>query len=246
MAPAGHTLAGTTCRNCNSALESQGLGGGIFSIYSDLQLQNNTIYGNSALIGGGLNIDNWSYPGLNNIFWANEADSFPEIKGPFILTYSDVLGGWDGEGNIDTDPLFVDPENGDFHPMFDSPCIDTGDPESPLDPDSTRADMEALYYDQHVGIEPIDNLPKEFYLVHNYPNPFNASTKISYELAQTGEITIDIYDILGRKVETLINRTQPAGKYSLVWNALGLPSGVYFYKLQAGDFSVSQKCPLLK
>ena len=58
------------------------------------------------------------------------------------------MGGWTGSGNIDADPLFVDPVNGDFHLQAGSPCIDTGDPSSPLDPDGTRADMGAYYFDQ--------------------------------------------------------------------------------------------------
>jgi len=62
-------------------------------------------------------------------------------------TYCDIQGGWHGTGNIDADPLFVDPTLGDYHLQWPSPCIDAGDPESPLDPDGTRADMGAYYFD---------------------------------------------------------------------------------------------------
>jgi len=89
-------------------------------------------------------------------------------------------------------------------------------------------------------------LPDKTSLVHNYPNPFNATTTIVYELAKTSDVTIDIYDILGRRVETLARQSQPAGSHSIVWHTEDLPSGVYFYKLQAGDFSASQRCLLLK
>ncbi len=94
--------------------------------------------------------------------------------------------------------------------------------------------------------EPIAALPEKTTLLQNYPNPFNSSTKISYELSQTGGVMIDIFDILGRKVESLINQVQPAGKYSLVWEASALPSGVYFARLQIGDLRQARKMLLLK
>jgi hypothetical protein len=94
--------------------------------------------------------------------------------------------------------------------------------------------------------EPIAALPEKTTLLQNYPNPFNSSTTISYELSQTGGVMIDIFDILGRKVESLINQVQPAGKYSLVWEASALPSGVYFARLQIGDLRQARKMLLLK
>jgi serine protease len=89
-------------------------------------------------------------------------------------------------------------------------------------------------------------IPAGYQLLQNYPNPFNSSTKISYELSRTGEVTIDIFDILGRKVGTLINQVQPAGKYNLIWNASGLPSGIYFARLQSGDQVACDKMIFLK
>jgi len=89
-------------------------------------------------------------------------------------------------------------------------------------------------------------IPIDYQILRNYPNPFNSSTKISYELAETGDVTIDIFDILGRKVETLINRPQPAGRYSLTWNTTGLPSGIYFARMQIGDKKQTRKMLLLK
>jgi len=65
-----------------------------------------------------------------------------------IVTYSDVQGGWKGQGNIDADPAFVGPERDDFHLRWRSACIDAGDPSSPLDPDGTRSDMGAFFFNQ--------------------------------------------------------------------------------------------------
>jgi len=226
-------------------------GSGVFCFRSSPIIKNCTISENEAeFYAGGICCTHYSDPiVINSILWANRADSAEEIFNydlePAVI-YSDIEGGWEGEGNIDSNPLFVDPDNGDFHLMFGSPCIDTGDPDSPLDPDSTRADMGALYYDQHVGIEAIDHLPKEFYLAQNYPNPFNAQTIIKYDLSQAAVVTIEIYDILGRRVESLLSHSQPAGLHSVIWNADDLVSGMYFYRIQAGDFSKVNKCVLLK
>jgi photosystem II stability/assembly factor-like uncharacterized protein len=88
--------------------------------------------------------------------------------------------------------------------------------------------------------------PKEYFLSQNYPNPFNPSTTIKYSLAQTGRITLSIYDLLGREVVKLIDEEKPAGEYETKWNASSYPSGVYFLKMQAGEFSETRKIVLVK
>ncbi|MCP4582621.1 MAG: T9SS type A sorting domain-containing protein [candidate division Zixibacteria bacterium] len=224
-------------------------GGGICCFgNSEPIIRNNTIADNRADYGGGLYCENSNPSVVNTIFWADSASVYGnEFAGSSPdITYSNIQGGWDGEGNIDANPLFLDPLNGDFHLLAGSPCIDTGNPESPLDPDSTRADIGAFYYDQHVDIDVVDLLPKDFQLYQNYPNPFNGSTTISYDLPQAADVTIEIYDILGRRVETLISRNQPVGSHSLIWNAEDLTSGIYFYKLQAGNNINTKKMLLAK
>jgi flagellar hook assembly protein FlgD len=97
------------------------------------------------------------------------------------------------------------------------------------------------------GIEEVSTIyPNTFSLSQNYPNPFNASTTIKYSLPEEAEVTIEIYDILGRRIETLIAGKQPAGSHSVVWEAKNVPSGVYFYRIEAGEYSQTQKCVLLK
>ncbi|MCF7810989.1 choice-of-anchor D domain-containing protein, partial [bacterium] len=111
-------------------------------------LSNVTIYGNTAgtdnagiaVFGGGTTIDM-----INSIVYANEPPAIPANQ---TITYSDIEGGYNGNGNIDSDPLFVDADNGDFNLTWDSPCLDAGDPNSPEDPDETRGDMGALYLHQ--------------------------------------------------------------------------------------------------
>ncbi|MEE9553078.1 MAG: right-handed parallel beta-helix repeat-containing protein [candidate division Zixibacteria bacterium] len=133
----------TISNNTISGNPTQYFGGGIYCYDSSPTISNNTISGNTAgLYGGG--IFSWdSSPVITNtIFWADSAPTDPEIhlygtSSP-VITYCDVEGGWSGEGNIDIDPLFRDPENGDFYLQSitnldcdgpgDSPCIDAGDP----------------------------------------------------------------------------------------------------------------------
>ncbi|NLI16965.1 MAG: hypothetical protein GX409_11830 [candidate division Zixibacteria bacterium] len=129
-------------------------GGGVFcttlvtSIFS-----NNTFYANqAALKGGGLNVGGYSTFDLkNSIFWGNYAPISPQIAlstSGVTATYCDILGGWPGTGNLNLDPLFINPGSGDFNIHAYSPCVDMGDPTSPKDPDSTRTDIGAEYFNQ--------------------------------------------------------------------------------------------------
>ncbi|MBC8479818.1 MAG: right-handed parallel beta-helix repeat-containing protein, partial [FCB group bacterium] len=113
-------------------------------------LVNNTIVGNSP---NGLFVENASSVEVyNSILW-NNTNSQILVNDDFDLSnlavnYSDVQDGWDGEGNINQDPLFAAPDDNNYHLTEDSPCIDAGDWDSDLDPDGTRADLGALYYHQ--------------------------------------------------------------------------------------------------
>lgn len=91
-----------------------------------------------------------------------------------------------------------------------------------------------------------EGIPIRFYLYQNYPNPFNAKTVISYALPITSDLRIEIYDIMGRVVETLVDGTKPAGMHRIIWDSGDNASGVYFYKINAGDFSEIRKMSVLK
>ena len=80
----------------------------------------------------------------------------------------------------------------------------------------------------------------------NYPNPFNATTIIRYALLRAADVKIEIYDILGGRVEMLIQGEQPAGYHQVVWDASDISSGMYFYRIQAGDYIEAKKMLLLK
>jgi len=104
------------------------------------------------------------------------------------------------------------------------------------------------------GVEETITLSYEFILEQNYPNPFNPSTKIRYTIPQvianvvkqSQLVTLKVYDILGNEVLTLVNEDNPAGSYEVNFDAKGLSSGIYFYKLQAGSFVETKKMILLK
>jgi len=89
-------------------------------------------------------------------------------------------------------------------------------------------------------------VPVQYNLSQNYPNPFNPGTTINYSIKKAGVVTLKIYDILGRMVTTLVNETRPAGNYSAYFNASGLSSGIYLYKIQSGEFVQTKKMILLK
>ena len=96
-------------------------------------------------------------------------------------------------------------------------------------------------------IEPISNeVPDKFSLSQNYPNPFNPTTNIKFQLPNSGFVKLTVIDMLGREVETLINENLNAGTYNADWNASNYSSGVYLYKIQAGDFSEIKKMVLVK
>ena len=84
-------------------------------------------------------------------------------------------------------------------------------------------------------------------ILSNYPNPFNPITTINYQLNQPGMVNLVIYDMLGRKIDTLVDEEKSPGSYAAIWNAEGHASGVYFYRIQAGDSKVlTQKMLLVK
>ena len=90
------------------------------------------------------------------------------------------------------------------------------------------------------------DLPTHFNISQNYPNPFNLGTVISYSLPTASDVKLIVYNTIGQTVKTLENGLKNAGNYSINFNAAGLPSGIYFYKLEAGQFSQIKKMILLK
>lgn len=243
-------------------------GGSTISVYYGLISNNNASYGGAIACGekGNINLVNctivensaseeggaiYTYGGadlLNCILWDN---SIPAIDGSVSAAYSDIQEGLAGEGNIDLDPLFVDESNGDYHLTEYSPCIDAGDPTSPLDPDGTIVDMGVYYYDQLTDTDN-NELQIQSKSLSNYPNPFNPTTTIKFSIHNDSKIELAIYNIKGQKIKTLVHNEFSKGDHSIIWNGnddSGKPvsSGLYLYKLYInGKTEAVKKCLMLK
>jgi hypothetical protein len=111
-------------------------------------------------------------------------------------------------------------------------------------PDTLKT-VEFFYIDPS-GVHDNNPIPNEYALLQNYPNPFNAQTVIGYGLPEASRVTIEIYDLLGRLIESLPGGMQNAGYHNLEWNASGQTSGIYFYRIKAGNFAQMRKMLLLK
>jgi hypothetical protein len=96
------------------------------------------------------------------------------------------------------------------------------------------------------GVKEEGGIPTEFSVSQNYPNPFNPTTRIEFALPKRGRTKIVLYDLLGREIQTLTNKELEAGYNETTVDADNLPTGVYFYRIQSGDFIQTRKMILLK
>ncbi len=114
------------------------------------------------------------------------------------------------------------------------------------------AEIQYIYYEQvSVQDQFTDQIPSEFQLEQNFPNPFNSKTTIRYQIKEAGHVYIEIYDVLGQKVKTLIDQHQPAGYYTIGWDGTNeqgqvLASGIYIMELKSGSFKQSRKLAIVK
>jgi len=234
-------------------------------------LINNTIADNMAAeSGGGIDVMEGSSPMLiNTILWNNRASDTtnqvnindPDCAPDFY--YCDIQGGassfWGNphtgayDSCFDADPEFEYPSSGlyglmncSYFPV--SPCINAGDPD-PIynDPDGSRNDMGAMW--PPITCSGIQE--KSYNSLFVYPNPTVGMTKIEYVVGIGGTINnpsvndvtirLGIFSVVGNEVLNLVNRIQPAGEYEVLFNASGLPEGIYLIRLQAGPGSAARK-----
>jgi hypothetical protein len=112
---------------------------------------------------------------------------------------------------------------------------------------ATNLDFEAVpTYNNGVSVDRDADLASEYVLSQNYPNPFNPSTTISFNLPQSGNVTLTVYNVLGQQVATLVNGALSAGTHSVPFDASRLASGVYVYELRAGSFVQQKRMMLVK
>ena len=239
------------------------MGGGGVMVKGDgnIILNNNTIvYNVTHLTGGGICTFGdggvATFSGVNNIIVFNTADDGTQYGsthggGASSLTYSCISQDMPGIGNINDTPMFVNATIDDYHLQFGSPCIDAGDPASPPDPDGTRADMGALYYDQGTGVgEAADPVPA-FELFPVYPNPFSSVVSIAFSLPADGNVKIIIYDITGREVALLNDQSVVSGFRTWLWDGLNnagqrVEQGIYFCMVEVDGWSQTQRITLLR
>jgi parallel beta-helix repeat protein len=395
-------------RYCTIIENIADFGAGVCCYGTDPEIVNCTIYNNEALYGGGICCLSSAAPVIKNTILAGTASGYgiysmssPDVSISFCDFYDNLNGhtlgntpsgfgtlvdvnangdSCDTYQNIFLDPMLVDPAGYDFNLLEDSPCIDAGDPTSPLDPDNTIADIGAFYYHQeipspiiveltyvsgspvpatggnlvfdvyveNIGQDPVDfdawlavqyaggqpttlvmrsftnylpgwaiNRPGTFYpipgswpaggymfwgrvgeepetvwdesgfpfvkagsdyiggfvpspvagapnpfdvlernlagitsagygILDAYPNPFNSTTSLTYFLQDAGEVNLDVHDISGSLVATVVNGYRTVGIHEVTFHASNLPTGVYFAQLKAGHLKQTQKLLLIK
>ena len=271
---AGAGFSGSCIGSVNHSLfafNHAAIGGGNFnsggaSVWSgaDVDFDHCTFANNTAAYGTALTVGAASAAVTNSIIWGNSTsnhvalDVWDGTGGTLDISYTDLLGGsqaiqledtelcsfsW-GDGNIDEAPLFCLPDSGNFTLAENSPCVEAAE---------DRSDLGAF----GIGCDPIilstagELLPAAYALHQNYPNPFNPVTTIKYDLPENSQVRIAIYDMLGRKVRTLVSGFENAGFKAVQWqgkNDFGrsVGAGVYIYQIQAGDFLQTRKMILLK
>jgi hypothetical protein len=257
-----------TIENCrifeNSASAS---GGGIYCGYSNAIVSNCILNNNTATQsygGGGIFSSQSSAVIKNCIVWANSLPAIRVYTGSISINYSDVQQGWPGTGNIGDDPQFIqgyhlsqDP----CQPGVSNPCVNGGDPSSPMITGTTRTDgvqdagIVDMGYHYPVGTSQIASAaipeeelinPSTFTLHSSSPNPFNPSTTIRYDLPEAVKVTLNVYDVQGRLVASLVNGMREAGKHEVTFDGSLLSSGIYLYRINAGSWSAVGKMALVK
>jgi hypothetical protein len=253
-------------------------GAGIRGFSSTIFIENSDIVGNyypNTLYGSGIMSYNDDISLINSIISYNlwhgvKIDSPSEVEIAYCNFYDNDNGNFIGDlppelgvlamtnlngdscdifYNIFEDPMFISLWEDDFHLMAGSPCIDAGDPESLLDPDSTIADIGAFYYDQSgagIGKESERIIPEMYSLHPPYPNPFNPVTTIRFGLPVGSWVRLEVFDICGRLTESPLQGFREAGYHEVTFDASHLASGIYFYRIQAGDFTDVKKMVLVK
>ena len=244
---------------------------------SYLKIHNSTFVNNGYYIGGIYSAAGYENESeiliVNSIFWENGKYQIAAIGNYPIVTIgsSDISGGESDikhvtlnwlEGNIDSDPLFVGGDPFNYHLSASSPCREAGTNLLVVEGDTLFYLPDSCYtgavpdigrwgVDPALSVNPEERLPEKFVLHPNYPNPFNPSTMISYEIPKESQVTLLIFDITGRLVRHLTHTRQQPGYYCLIWDGKNdygydVPSGQYFLLMKTDSFRKTEKMVLLK
>ena len=204
---------------------------------------------------------------MNSIFWENNSTSGKDIynysENDIIVSYCDIdtteiNTPWTGENNINADPEFIDDS---CHIAYTSQCIETGitsyeyndetyncpdfDIDGQIRPLNATADIgvdEVLI----TGIIPILDKIESPASLDVYPNPFKIQTSIDFNLKQSGLVKLLIIDCTGKEIRTLVSKNMLSGTHQFKWSATGLPTGIYFLRLETNGISETRKLLLLR
>lgn len=218
-------------------------GGGIYASFSHLDLSKITLTDNTAQMGGGIyysQIDWYNNSMVNSISWNNYPNEIFTEGGEPEISYSDIMGGFTGEGNIDENPWFSDSDNNDYKLSWTgfpndvyskSPCIDSGHPHASFDLDGTRADMGAYYFHQTYSIQTYTK--KNTDNINVYPNPAKNNLKVYCE---KGFTNIQVIGLSGQVFKTIEQSGIQSG-----FDISELKTGVYIVRIEMADGTAISK-----
>lgn len=235
--------------------------GGAFSIDSLPRIKFLTVKYNSSGIIQWSNLISWwapSGPPPRNLFIDNLGNSFViGTRENFTIsnsTFELLVRKYDPEGVFQWDIIYNGPNySASGHNIIINKFFDIY--LNGHQADSAGANFITIKYSQPIGIEPISNeIPINFTMFQNYPNPFNPNTTIKFDIPKSANVTIKIYDILGKVVSVLAkSEFKNAGSYKVTWDASSFSSGIYFYRIEVrqtgsstGNFTATKKMVLLK
>jgi len=234
-----------------------GAGGGFDVFRSQPEVRNTIIAGNT---------DSGTAPDVQGTVVSFGYNLIGNSKGASGVVHNES-GDQVGTADAPLDPMLDSlADNGGptrTHALLDgSPAYNTANPEGCLGPDGqplttdqrgvarvqgSQCDMGAFeVVEAATAVDEHDSLPNGFVLHGNYPNPFNPATTIRYAVPQAEQVRLTVYDLLGREVAVLVDRRMAAGEHAVVFEAAGLPSGMYLYRLEAGAFSQTRRLVLIK
>lgn len=226
---------------------------------------NNTLAGNTGTWGGGMYIESGNAVVINSIIWGNQAQWSPSIypnqQSTLEVVYSDVEGDdvWPGDGNISEDPGFLDD---DLHIGENSPCEDMGtedyhfadswyyapefDFEGTPRPYDDEFDIGADECNVITWMPDLSSDDSSPVMIRIYPNPILLRSEINYQISKSKSVVLKVLDIRGSEISTLVNENQAPGEHIIPFDASGLPAGIYFIWLQAGEDITTTKLVVMR
>jgi len=246
-------------------------GGALYCNSNSFSTLINTTFANNVAGSRGGSYCGWASKSVivNSILWLNKPTEIylSTVYDSVYIYHSNIMAGLDSLDANNRGYIYWAENNSISNPMLNennytllssSPCINAGTDFFVFEGDTllnlvpeeyygSAPDMGAYEFGDPATIEQETiKLPNRYTLHQNYPNPFNPTTIINYELPTTITVDLGIYNLLGQKVAVLVSERQSAGSYEVQWDASGFASGVYYYRIEAGEFQDVKKMVLLR